>query len=115
MSIEANVVQSDNFFAGERKVLKYTILDALGVAVNVSTWGLRWDLKYSKPGAVLLSKASGGSEITVGGASNNEVSVTINPVDTASIQAGTYYIVLWRTDGGQDSVLAFGTLVLQAA
>jgi hypothetical protein len=43
------------------------------------------------------------------------VNVRVDDTDTDSLQSGLYMFWLWRTDDGNETVMAYGTAVLKRA
>lgn len=112
MSRESNITFDDGWHRYEAKTFAITVYDEDGTTpLNVSGVTLQWRLL--KHGTALVTKASSGSGITVGGASNNVVSVAFQVADySAAIVPGSYRFELW--DRSNDRLLSFGTALLQA-
>ncbi len=131
MSVETNILASDHWYQGEDKVFTWAVVNASGVALDISTYALQWILTdgTATTDSVRLTKATGGTGITavnVNG-TNDGARVQIDDTDTIAaivapategvvqIAAGTYHYELWRTDAGSEGVLAYGTAVLLPA
>lgn len=132
MSYESSISTTAHFFAGEDKILSYEVFTAGSTTTmeNVATFSLQWDLRktqegadpYRAQGAVVLTKATGGSGITITGTHNavratntQRVLVTIADVDTESLPGGRYVCALKRMDSGLESVLSHGIVELLVA
>lgn len=111
MSKDSPIRQSDNWFIGEDRDLRYTVLDASAVAVNISGWTLEWVLREKPWGATALITKT--PALTTPGSGICTVSIADD--DTINLQPGIYYYTLRRTNAGAETVLAFGDAVLQQA
>lgn len=109
MAREANVSREDEWFVGERKTLVYTIYYADDkVPADVTDWTTEWRLhKRRDPNPILVRPG------VVVDAFRGIVDVEVRPEDY-TFGAGTYQTALWRTDGGFEGVLAYGTAVLRS-
>ncbi len=88
-----------------------TITDSDDAAVDLSASDLVFRVyRQGKPGTVLWSLTSTAGEITVAGASNNQV--TLEDDDTHTESAGQYRWVLW--DSTNDLVRGRGVLMIEA-
>lgn len=116
---EAHVAESEHFFIGEDRSLVIDVTSDGTTPQTMTGWALTWELMDRKGGTALITKATGGSGITIGNGSgtNDRATVVITDADTEAITqgAGTYYHVLRRTDSGSETVLAFGDFYLQRA
>lgn len=103
----------------------FTIYDAAEASiVDTSTWAMSWIVKtYAQDtdASALLTKTTS-SGITVSGtynatpASNTQrVNVDIDDSDTTSVNPGDYVWELRRTDAGNETVLATGTITILAS
>ena len=106
----------------EAKTLAITVLDAADAPVTLTGKTLRFVIARSpadaEAGTYILTKATGGSGITVTGASNNVATITIATGDYDDLPAGYYYgelrsmtdnLVYWPRSGedeGDIEVLA---------
>ena len=89
--------------------LTWTITDSTGAAIDLSADTIRLVVYSGVPGdeTVDFYKETGGSGIVVGGTSDNEVTVTIDPTDVPDVVHERYS--LWRMEGGTtDTLLAHG-------
>lgn len=88
----------------------FTITDSDGAAVDLSSAGLTFAVyEPGTPGTLLWTLTSAAGDITVGGDSNNQV--TVSDDDTHTGTAGVYRYVLWDTTA--DAVRARGTLTIE--
>lgn len=123
MSIEANVVASHHFFAGEKKTLRFAIYQSDDVTpLDNAGFAMEWVLRRKETGAVVLTKTTGAGEITVSGVFNVNPSVNTQRTlvaivddDTIDLPSGVYLHTLWRTDAGLEGVLSFGDFQVRRA
>lgn len=90
--------QDFSMYEGDDFILQVTVKDVNGVVVNLT--GLvaaRWWFAHGLGQAALLQKALG-SGITVVGAVNGRIDVTLVPADTAGLGGATYRHELEITD-----------------
>lgn len=114
-TVGVNFDADDEWFVGEDKVLRITIVDEAGSAVNISGWTFAWELRLRRYHPdVKLSKATG-SGVSIFDAPTGKVDVTIAKDDTKNLKAGTYYHGLARTNAGAWDVVAEGRAVLRKA
>lgn len=99
-----------NFPAGAKRNHWVNVTDENGAAQNMTGWSLAYVWRDVR-GAIVFSKATGGSGITIGnGAGTNDRATTaIDAADTQGL-AGEYSWALWRTDSTNDDPLAVGTV-----
>lgn len=112
------ITKEHNWFIGEKKTFQYTIKNQDGSLANISTWDLEWTLRPDAESTTtfIQKKSTVGGEISKSDPTNGVCLVIINPDDySAVVGAGTFDKALKRTDGDNDSVLAYGEAVLQAA
>ncbi|KKN25968.1 hypothetical protein LCGC14_0879370 [marine sediment metagenome] len=116
MSIEAPILLSDNWFIGEDKTLRFTVVDSAGAVQVISGWALEWVLR-NNPGssAELLTKTTAGSGIAITNGAGGICEVTIEDGDTLGIGPGDFFHTLRRTGDGNEVVLSFGQAILQVA
>lgn len=107
MAIRSDITRAYDWFRGEAKVIVITVLDTAGVAVNLSASTLAWYVSRQQGSAQLyLTKGTGGNGITVGGVSNNIVTITIDDDDYDDLPSGIHHHELW--DVGNDLLLSYG-------
>lgn len=83
MTIEGQNILED-FYSGNTKYIIVTVLDGNGAAKNLSGAEITYSI-YTDKEVITLRKSSADGEITVGGVSNNEATVTLNSYDTRNI------------------------------
>jgi hypothetical protein len=129
MSTELNILGDTDlnrvFFDADYR-LRFPIVDAEGVPIDVSGWAFSWTLrrKANTPDPPLIRKTSADG-ITVTGtydvdptANTQRVVVALSDKDTYDpdndllVREGTYVYGLKRTDDGSETVVAFGKLKL---
>lgn len=126
MSLDAPITADDRWHVGEDKTLSFVIYtDSTKTVVrDVTGFALSWKLATAPGQAALLTKATGGSGITISGVFNADPDVNTQVVDVAiadtdtqpdagsALPASTYYHELKRTDAGLEAVLAQGRVRL---
>jgi hypothetical protein len=113
MAVETNIAKGE-FFKRAAHSLVISVTDSDGVAQDMAGWDLEFVMRKratNGDGAIVLSKTSAASEITI---ATSTATVAILSTDTADVFPDTYSYSLWRTDDPSDQPLAFGTLVLTA-
>jgi hypothetical protein len=106
------------WFIGEDKTLRFTVYSdtAHTTCVDVSGYALQYILRKgnSDSDPALITKATGGSGITITGsfnatpASNTQrVLVAIEDSDTSGLKPGSYQHALKRTDAGAETILFY--------
>lgn len=105
-------------YAGNKRTLRFTVLDAEGAAFDLTGYDVRWALsKYGASGsytttAEVNKHSDNASEITV---TDNVVDVVLVGADTANLSAGDYYHELEIVDGSDESlVVAVGDVELRS-
>ena len=109
-------------FQGTDRNYVFTILNvAETAAINISGWALSWMVKKKRSDAdasALLTKTTA-SAIVISGSFNSDpdentqiATVSIEDTDTTSLDPGTRYWELKRTDAGFETVLGYGALRL---
>lgn len=119
MAQEVNITKEHEFFTGTDRVLQFSVVDADDVAVNITGWALQWVLVRA-PGAAassghLVSKTVG-SGITITNGAGGVCQVAVEDADTDGLEGSDsplYRHELRRTDGGNEDILAYGTVVLR--
>jgi len=124
MARQQNIGQSDDWFIGEDKTLAFEIYSSDEATIqNVSTWAMAFYFRRMiEADTKLFTKTTGGATITITGSYNSDpdtntqrTNVIIDDTDTDNLQAGKYHYSLWRTDSGNETVLAYGEAVLKKA
>lgn len=109
MAIRSDITRAFDWFRLEAKVLVITVLDTAGDPVNLGASTLEWTVSRQQgapASQIYLTKGTGGNGITVGGAGNNVVTITINSTDYDDLPAGIHYHELW--DVGGNLLLSYG-------
>lgn len=116
MATETNIAKG-TFFPGADHTWNVPLTDSAGDPVNAGSWSLAHVIRRPS-GEVVVSKATGGSGITLGNrdGTNDLAIVAIDHADTLGKMApgGGYTWACWRTDGDDDTPLAYGTLWVTA-
>ena len=130
MATHRDITRKDQVFIDTDRILRYTVWKGNPTAAqiaanqavpeNVTGWALSWVLS-EVGGAALVSKSTSAG-ITITGSYNvdpllhtQRVDVLLEDADTVALARGTYIYKLKRTDAGEETVLAFGTLELLEA
>ena len=100
---------AEEAFIGNDLVLRFTVEDADGAAVNISGWTFAFALASSYSAAAAVSKDSDDG-ITINDAAAGIVDVAVLDTDTDELDVGTYVADLKRADAGQEATLAYGRL-----
>ena len=113
------------FHAGDGRLVEFTIyqedpLDPgqpdLTAPIDLSAaTAIRFAIAATVAGVALFTKTKAAGQITVGGASNNVVSVALLKADTTALTPGRLYYELEVTEGGDDWTGPHGTFRLEGA
>jgi hypothetical protein len=98
-----------SIYAGDTTVLRITVKDEAGAAVDLGSSTIRWQLAVNVYGTPLLAK-SVGSGVEVVDAANGRFDVTLDSEDTEVLSGGTYYHEAEMYDGGVVSTILTGTI-----
>lgn len=121
MAMIAHITRDDQWYLGEDKILRFAIYttDALATAVDVSGMALSWKLATGLGVTATLSKATGGSGVTVSGifdaspsVNTQRIEVSIADTDTDALPVRTWRHELKRTDAGLEAILVHGSAYL---
>lgn len=104
------MIQNFDMVAGDHKTLVITVKDADGVAVNIASATIKWQCARSLGKASNISKATGGSGITITDAANGVFTVTLNPSDTNSLVGNFIHEAEVTSSGGTISTVLQGTM-----
>lgn len=110
MSVEVDIVLSDNYFQGEDKLLDCFVVDKGGIPVNITGWTISFRLAATLGGADILGTPIAGVIVD---ALVGHYTITIPSIDTLGQNPVTYYYTIRRTNTGARNELSFGTLVLR--
>lgn len=101
-------------YVGDTKVLKVTVLDEDGNAVNITGVDIRWWMakNVKKLDADVLIKKSTTDGISITDGPNGKFEVTIEPEDTETLKAGSYYHEAEVDDAGVISTVMTGKATL---
>ena len=116
MGAVANITKADRWFKGEDKIIRYTVVDSAGAAVDVAGYTAEWVLRLGPDGpTAIITKTTGGSGITLPAPTTDGIiEVAIDDIDTDNLTASdNYHKTLKRTNSGNEGVLADGFAVLQ--
>ena len=124
MAREQHLGASENWFIGEDKTIPFQIYSSdEATIIDITGWALAWYMRREiDADTKVLTCTTGGSTITITGTYNSDpdvntqrANIIIADTDTDNLQPGQYYYSLWRTDAGNETVLAFGTVTLKKA
>ncbi len=115
-SRRSDIPDSANWFVGEDRIFRFTVVDELGAAQDISTFALEWVLRL-RPNSTnaVITKTTGGGGIAITDGPNGVCEVTIDDTDTLSLAPEKYFHTLRRSDAGSEVVLAFGDAILKQA
>ena len=113
MSKDSPIKQSDNWFIGEDRTLRFSVADSAGLAQNISGWTLEWVLRERPWGTQALVTKTTSAGITITNAAGGVCEVAVADDDTINLAPGAYFHTLRRTNAGAETVLAFGDAILQ--
>jgi hypothetical protein len=116
MSIDAPITEEMQWFVGEDKTLRFTVVDDTPghLPVNINGWEFEWMLReYADAPRPYVVKQMGPTGIVIQSAAQGIVDVLIQDENTEELPGGVFYHTLRRIDDGSSSVLAHGEAVLQ--
>lgn len=93
-----------SIYHGEDIQLDFT----MNPVVDISGWTLSLNVEGNPESPKLITKAG-----TVTDGPNGEFSVTLTDADTGAVAVGRYRYDVWRTDAGNERVIADGELVMK--
>lgn len=114
MGVRADITPAKNLMLGERRTLKFTILEedqVTPIPGGIGTWDMTWILRQDdqENSPVLISKTLSDG-LTVTDATACTVEALLLPSDSVGLAPGTYWHTLWRIDSENDAVLSYGTV-----
>jgi hypothetical protein len=121
MARQQNINAAAQYFTGEDKALVFTIYQSDEVtAQNITGWTLSWMVKAARTdedSAALLTKTTAsGITLTTPLSGICTVTITDDDLNDSDLEAGTtYHHELKRTNDGFETVLAYGTFLLNQA
>ena len=119
MAVEVMIGGTGKLFIGEDKTLRFEILDAAGLPVDMTGWTLLFDVRLSdaSPDPALLSKTPtvSGVYAATRAANAQRALVTLSDTELNTLKARTYRYSCKRMDSGSEVVLAWGNFVIQKA
>lgn len=113
MSRESPITLSHNWFRGQDDIFEYSIVDADGAAVNITSWALEWVMRESESASTAALTKTTAAGITITNGAGGVLQVAISDTDTLTLEPRTYVYALRRTDAGSEQILAFGDAVLR--
>lgn len=122
MAREQNIGAADDWFIGEDKTIPFEIYSSDEATIeDISTFALAFYLRQiGGPDKRVLTCTTGASTITITGSFNTDpdtntqrANVIVADTDTDNLLPGKYSFSLWRTDDGNETVLAYGTAILK--
>ena len=99
-------------YAGDDKVIEVAVLDKTGVAVSIAGATIRWKAVRSFGKTVAISKATGGSGISITDAANGEFQITLTPANTASLKGSYFHEAEVEFGDGKKSTVLQGRMVV---
>lgn len=110
MSIRADITKSALWYRYENKTITITVVDADGVAVNLTGIDLSWRILRAQGSPTVLLAKTTSDGISISGAGNNIVTITIDVADYEDLPAGIHYHELW--DSENDYLLSHGDVFI---
>ena len=114
MAKEVNI--NTGVFLGGKVTLDFLITQSDDITPqNMTGWTLTFIMRSgTNSSRFSLTKSSPSSGITIvnGSATNDKARVSIDAADTVSWPSGRASYALWRSDGTEDTPLAYGTINL---
>lgn len=99
-----------------KPVVGLRVLDAGGVARDITGWTLSWRLgKLNVPGQGGLIEVLSGAGIALTDPTNGVCEVTVTPALLSGVPAGVYTHELRRTNAGLEEVLGQGQATIHAS
>ncbi len=105
-------IANDTWFAGADVDLRFDVVQSDGTTPQTMTgWTLEFVLRETDSGAQVLKKTT---TITIGNGAgtNDRATVPIARADTLDLGQEAYTCALWRTDTGNNVLLAQGPAVI---
>jgi len=118
MAESAPITEEADWFIGEKKTFEYTIFNADGSKADITNWDLVWTLRPAAESTTIFiqKQSTDAGEINKSAPTQGVCQVLVMPGDYEAVTgAGTFDTALKRTDGDNDTTLAFGPAVLQAS
>jgi hypothetical protein len=100
------------FFIGADTTFEIPVYDACNGAQVMTGWALEFVLRDPATNAVLLTKTSAASQISLSDltATDDQANVTVLRADTLTAVEQPYAFTLWRTNAGANTVISYGTI-----
>jgi hypothetical protein len=111
-TVTQDIASTSEMFAGEDKVIEFTVKDSADVVVNITGWVFEFEVRLTPYNANIVLAKTG---LTPSDAPNGKVQVPLASNDTKNLKAGTYHYGLARTNSGAYDVVAEGEFVLRKA
>jgi hypothetical protein len=94
--------KNQNFeaYKGDTRNISVSVEDDDGAAVDLTGATIKWAAANTPTSVAVISKQTGGSGISITDASGGVFVITLQPADTASLRARTYYHEAQVTDAG---------------
>ncbi len=115
MAIRVDITSASDYFTGEDKDLHFTIYQADEVtAQDITGWSINWMVKARRTDADALALISAAATPTT--PSGGICDVALNDTDIAALVGEKrYWHELKRIDGGNETVLSYGSFTLNQA
>lgn len=107
----ARTAQDARIWAGDHADLQFTVVDADGVAVNITGATISWKCAADADSAAIVTKTTA-SGITITNGAAGIFKVALAPADTTSI-SGVYYHEAQMTLSGAVTTVAVGKLTIE--
>lgn len=97
-------------FAGDTKVVQITVLDADGDPVDITSATIKWQAARSLGKSPVITKATGGSGVSITDAANGVFEVTLSGSDTEDLKGDYYFEAEVTASDGTISTVIAGTM-----
>lgn len=113
-----NLGGNGEIFIGEDKTIEMEILDRSDVPVNITGWTITVVISLTPTSAALFTKTPAtisGSYNAVRASNTQRASVGLTDTELATLTKGKYTWSAKRDENGSESILAWGSFVVQRA
>lgn len=114
MTAHLAITAAHDWYIGDDFPMRFQVLDADGVAVDVSAWNCRFVLRRKADDPDELIEITNGSQLSVA-AGSGYIDVDAADTDTDDLHPMTGVFSLKRTDSGAEETLVEGPATLKLA
>lgn len=103
------ITETISYYRGEDKTLEFT----MDPVEDITGWSIKFAVRKTiEVLPILITKTTGGGTVVIVNGPAGIFDVIMDSADTASLPVGDYLFDVQRTDSGEFSMLATGTLTL---